>query len=149
MSDQLIYSKSYGVVLVDTSMPCITTQWHAFANADEFIDLQEFALSYLETHATPERPWGWVGDARQIGAISAKAQAWLIAEFNPRATSAGLREVSIVVAKNVFGQTAAQGYFAQTRQHPDHGALHTQLYDSLANARHGAQLALALALAAR
>lgn len=143
MRDQIIFSQPYGAVLVDASVPCVITQWHAFANATEFIALQGFALDYFEAHSTPAKPWGWVGDVRQMGAIPAKAQAWLIAEFNPRATAAGLREVSVVVAETVFGQIATQRYIDETRQHQDHAALRTRLYDSLATAKHGARQALA------
>jgi hypothetical protein len=141
--DQIIFSQPYGAVLVDASVPCVITQWHSFANATEFIALQGFALDYFEAHSTPAKPWGWVGDVRQMGAIPAKAQAWLIAEFNPRATAAGLREVSVVVAETVFGQIATQRYIDETRQHQDRAALRTQLYDSLATAKHGARQALA------
>lgn len=143
MSDQSIFSRPYGVVLVDASVPCLITQWHAFANADEFIALQGFALGYFEAHSTPQNPWGWVGDVRQMGAIPAKAQAWLIAEFNPRATAAGLHEVSVVVAETIFGQIATQRYINETRQNRDHAELHTQLYDSLASAKEGARQSLA------
>lgn len=131
------------MVLVDASVPCVVTQWHAFANATEFINLQGFALAYFEAHSTPEQPWGWVGDVRQMGAIPAKAQAWLIAEFNPRATAAGLREVSVVVAETVFGQIATQRYIDETRQHRDRADLHTQVYDSLASAKEGARQSVA------
>ena len=143
MSDQIIYSQPYGAVLVDASVPCIITQWHAFANATEFIALQGFALEYYEAHSTSARPWGWVGDVRQMGAIPAKAQAWLIADFNPRATAAGLREVSVVVAETVFGQIATQRYIDETRRNQDRTTLHTQLYNSLASAKEGARQGLA------
>jgi len=75
VSDQIIFSQPYGTVLVDASIPCIITQWHAFANATEFIGLQWFALEYFEAHSALAQPWGWVGDVRQMGAIPAKAQA--------------------------------------------------------------------------
>ena len=143
MSDQVIFSQPYGSVLVDASVPCVITQWHTFANATEFIALQGFALEYFEAHSTAAKPWGWVGDVRQMGAIPAKAQAWLIADFNPRATAAGLREVSVVVAETVFGQIATQRYIAETHQNRDKAALHTQLYDSLVSAKQGAQQELA------
>jgi hypothetical protein len=142
VSDQVIYSQPYGSVLVDASVPCIITQWHAFANATEFISLQGFALEYFEAHSTPAKPWGWVGDVGQMGAIPTKAQAWLIAEFNPRAIAAGLSEVSVVVAETVFGQIATQRYIDETRQHRDRAELHTQLYDSVASAKQGARQAL-------
>ncbi|QKG57074.1 hypothetical protein GKZ68_10810 [Hymenobacter sp. BRD128] len=139
MSDQLIFSEPYGVVLVDASVPCVITQWHAFANATEFITLQGFALEYFEAHSSSGNPWGWVGDVRQMGAIPAKAQAWLVAEFNSRATAAGLREVSVVVAETVFGQIATQRYIDETRHNRDRADLHTQVYDSLASAKEGAR----------
>lgn len=142
MSDKVIFSEPYGSVLVDASVPCIITQWHSFANATEFISLQAFALAYFEAHSYPDRPWGWVGDVRHMGAIPAKAQAWLIAEFNPRATAANLREVSVVVAENVFGQLATQRYAQETSQARDKYLLHTEFYDSLAAAKAGARAAL-------
>lgn len=74
MSDQAIFLQSYGSVLVDASVPGVITQWHAFANATDFIGLQQFVIEYFEAHSTPAKPWGWVGDVRQMGAIPAKAQ---------------------------------------------------------------------------
>jgi hypothetical protein len=142
MSDQAIFSKPYGTVLVDASVPCVITQWHAFANAAEFIALQLFALEYFEAHSSPTRPWGWVGDVRQMGAIPAKAQAWLLADFNPRATAAGLREVSVVLAETIFGQLATQAYAQNTEQARPAYELSTRFYDSLEAAKAGAQRAL-------
>lgn len=142
MADKVIFSQPYGTVLVDASVPCIITQWHSFANATEFIALQGFALEYFEQHSTPATPWGWIGDVRHMGAIPAKAQAWLIAEFNHRATAAGLREVSVVVAENIFGQLATQRYAQETTQARERYELHTSFYDSLDAAKAGARAAL-------
>jgi hypothetical protein len=142
MPDQVIFSEPYGTVLVDTNVPCIITQWHAFANATEFVALQQFALEYFETHSSPARPWGWVGDVRQMGAIPAKAQAWLLADFNPRATAAGLREVSVVVAETIFGQLATQTYAQNTQQARSAYELSTHLYNSIEAAKAGARQAL-------
>ena len=145
MSDQIIYSQPYGTVLVDAAVPCVITQWHAFANAAEFIALMEAATTYFTSHSTPGKPWGWVGDVRQMGAIPAKAQAWLISEFNRRATEAGLREMSIVVAETVFGKLASQRYAQETVQSADRYELAATFYDSLTAAKAGARTALAAA----
>ena len=142
MSDQFIFSQPYGAVLVDASVPCVITQWHGFANATEFIALQEFALVYFEAHSSLAKPWGWVGDVRQMGAIPTKAQAWLLAEFNLRATAAGLREVSVVVAETVFGQMATQRYAQETAQATNNYLLRTEFYDSLDSAKAGARQTL-------
>lgn len=145
MADQVIFSRPYGTVLIDTGVPCVITQWLGFANATEFMELQGAALTYFEAHSSRLRPWGWVGDVRQMGAIPAKAQAWLLAEFNPRATAAGLREVSVLVAETIFGQLATQRYAQETAQTRDRYLLHTGFYDSLAAAKAGARQALAAA----
>lgn len=139
MSDKVIFSQPYGSVLVDANVPCVITQWHAFANATDFINMMEAATQYFASHSTPEHPWGWVGDVRQMGAIPAKAQAWLIAEFNHRATEAGLREMSIVVAETVFGQLSAQRYAQETAQSTNNYTLHTNFYSSLDAAKEGAR----------
>jgi hypothetical protein len=143
MSDTVIFDRPYGRVLVDAAVPFVMTQWLSFANAPDFIALQEAALLYYEAHATPARPWGFVGDVRHMGAIPAKAQAWLISEFNPRATAAGLREVSVVVSDNVFGQLATQQYAQQTAAQRARYELHAIYYQSVAEAKAGARRALA------
>jgi hypothetical protein len=139
MSDLIIFDKPYGRVLVDADVPCVITQWLSFANGPDFIALQETALLYYEAHTTRARPWGFVGDVRHMSAIPAKAQAWLIAEFNPRATAAGLREVSVVVADNVFGQLATQQYTQETAAARDRYELHAVYYRSLEEAKAGAK----------
>jgi len=144
MADQVIFSQPYGTVLVDASVPCVITQWHAFANAAEFIGMQSFALEYFEAHSTPAQPWGWVGDVRQMSAIPDKAQHWLLHDFNPRATAAGLREVSVVLATSIFGQLATQRYAQGTRQAATPTTLRTNFFDSLEAAKEGAREALIL-----
>ena len=142
MPDTVIFDAPYGRVLVDADVPCVMTQWLSFANGPDFIALQEAALLYYEAHATPARPWGFVGDVRHMGAIPAKAQAWLIAEFNPRATAAGLREVSVVVSDNIFGQLATQRYAQETAAARARYELHAIYYQSVAEAKAGAKASL-------
>jgi hypothetical protein len=143
MSDSIIFDRPYGRVLVDAVVPCLTTQWLSFANGPDFIALMQAALLYYEAHATPAHPWGLVADTRHMGAVPAKAQAWLISEFNPRATAAGLREVSVVVSDNVFGQLGTQQYAQQTAAQRDKYELHAIYYQSVAEAKAGAKAALA------
>jgi hypothetical protein len=136
MSEQIILTTSCGTALADASVPCVITQWHGFANKTEFIALQGAALAYFEQHSTPDKPWGWVGDVRQMGAIPEEAQRWLQDEFNPRALAAGLRVVSVVVAESIFGKIATQRYAQQTATTA--AALGVTYYSSLAEAKAGA-----------
>lgn len=140
MSEQIILATSYGTALADASVPCVITRWHGFANKTEFIALQGAALAYFEQHATPARPWGWVGDVRHMGAIPEEAQRWLQDEFNPRALAAGLRVVSVVVAESIFGKIATERYAQQTATTV--AKLGITYYTSLAEAKAGARQAL-------
>jgi hypothetical protein len=137
MSEQIILATPYGTALADPSVPCVITQWHGFANKTEFITLQAAALAYFEQHATPHKPWGWVGDVRHMGAIPEEAQRWLQEVFNPRALAAGLRVVSVVVADSIFGKIATQRYAHQTATTA--AALGVTYYASLAEAKVGAR----------
>lgn len=136
MSEQIILATSYGTALADASVPCVITQWHGFANKADFMALQGVALAYFEQHSTPAKPWGWVGDVRQMGAIPEEAQRWLQDEFNPRALAAGLRVVSVVVAESIFGKIATQRYAQQTATTA--ASLGVTYYSSLAEAKAGA-----------
>jgi hypothetical protein len=137
MSEHIILATPYGTALADSAVPCVITQWHSFANKTEFIALQGAALAYFEQHSTPDRPWGWVGDVRHMGAIPEEAQRWLQDEFNPRALAAGLRVVSVVVAESIFGKIATQRYEQQTTMKM--AALGVTYYTSLEAAKAGAQ----------
>ncbi|MFD2719082.1 hypothetical protein ACFST9_10170 [Hymenobacter monticola] len=141
MTETEIFAESYGRVWVDETVPGVVIQWLAFANRTEFIALQETALRYIEDHATPARPWGMVADVRRMGAIPTEAQLWLVHEFNPRAYAAGLREVSVVPANNVFGQLATQRYMRESEQEAE-APLHTVLYPTMEEAYAGARSAL-------
>jgi hypothetical protein len=110
LSEHHILVTLYGTALADSAVSCVITQWHRFANKTVFIALQSAALAYFEQQSIPARPWGWVGDVRHMGAIPEEAQRWLQDEFNPRALAAGLRVVSVVVAKSIFGKLATQRY---------------------------------------
>jgi hypothetical protein len=138
MPDLVVLAESYGSVLVDANVPCVIVQFHGFANAAEFKHLMETGLAYHTAHSRPEQPWGWVGDVRQMGAIPQAVQDWLAADWNRRAFAAGIREISIVVAKNVLGQLATQQYAQKTVAHRDQYEIEPAYYPSLAQAKQGA-----------
>ena len=80
-----------------------------------------------------------MGDTRLLGAIPEKTQQWLMHDFNPRLTEAGVREVSMVVADTVFGHMAAQRYVQNTSQAQNHYTLRTGYYELVAAAKAGAR----------
>ena len=137
MPDLVIFSESYGTVLVDTSVPCIVSQWHTFANKQEFRTLLEAAMAYFDAHSSQAKPWGWIADSRHMGAIPTEVQQWLRTVFNPRITKAGLREMSVVVPETIFGKMAVQQYKQNIEEEKTSYELDTRYYNSLESAKDG------------
>jgi hypothetical protein len=144
MPDAIVFAEPYGSVLADARVPCVIVQFHGFANRDEFVNIMDSGLAYYEAHATPENPWGWIGDVRHMGAIPQAVQEWLARNWNIRAFQAGVREVSIVVAENVLGQLATQQYVQNTTARKGQYEIATATYPSLAAAKQGARRGLLL-----
>ena len=99
-------------------------------------------ISYYVEHHRPAQPWGWIGDVRHMGAIPQAVQDWLTADWNLRAFAAGIREVSIVLSKNVLGQMATQQYVQNTAARQDQYEINSVYYPSLPAAKAGARAAL-------
>ncbi|HEX8426815.1 hypothetical protein [Hymenobacter sp.] len=142
MPEEIILTESYGSVLVDSQVPCVIVQFHSFANRTEFKNIMETGLAYYAAHSQSLRPWGWIGDVRNMGAIPQAVQDWLTTDWNVRAFTAGVREVSIVVAENVLGQLATQMYVKNTQARQDQYAIRSAYYSSLEEAKQGAREAL-------
>ena len=142
MPDQVIFSAAYGSVLADAEVPCVIVQFHGFANSTQFKQVMDTGLAYYEAHNSAAQPWGWVGDTRQMGAIPKDVQHWLVNDWNLRAYTAGIREISVVVSENVFGQLATQQYAQTTLAPPQPYELVPAYYPTLDAARQGARQAL-------
>lgn len=138
MPDLIVVAETYGSVLADANVPCVVVQFHGFANRDQFKHIMNSGLAHYEAHSRPTQPWGWVGDTRQMGAIPKEVQQWVTDDWNLRAYAAGIREISIVVSANVFGQLATQQYAQQTVQQQEKYELEPAYYNSLETAKEGA-----------
>ena len=99
-------------------------------------------LAYYAAHSRPQKPWGWVGDVRQMSAIPQEVQNWLTTDWNVRAFTAGIREISVVQAQNIIGQLATQEYVRKTATRLSQYELHAVYYSSLPAAKQGARQAL-------
>lgn len=138
MADKVILSEPYGAVFADDAVPCVVVQFHDFANREQFKNIMSTGLACYLAHSQPGAPWGWVGDTRRMGAIPKEVQQWLTDEWNKQAFAAGIREISIVVSENVFGQLATQQYVQQTTAVQDAYELIPRYYKSLEEAKQGA-----------
>ena len=101
-------------MLADATTPGVRVQFHDLPTRTHCKQVMDTGLAYYPAHRPAARPWGWVGKVRDMGAIPKEVQRWLLAEWNPRAYAAGIREISIVVSNNVFGQLATQQYVQNT-----------------------------------
>jgi hypothetical protein len=139
MSEHLILREPYVTVLADTIVPCIIVQLHAFANREQFQHFMNLGLDYYQRHTSPQQPWGWIADTRQMSAIAQQVQQWLAQDWNVRAYQAGLREMSIVTSQNILGQLATQQYAQLAVAQAAPYVLEPVYYPSLAEAKQGIQ----------
>lgn len=142
MLPHVILHEPHATVLADKTVPCLLVQLHAFANRTQFKELMNAGLDYFQAHHTPQQPWGWIADTRQMSAIPGEVQQWLAQDWNARAFAAGLREMSIVMALHISGQLATQQYAQLAVAQPEY-LLEPVYYPSLEEAKHGAQRRLA------
>ena len=142
MPDEVLLDEPYGSVLVDSRVPCVIVQFHSFANKTEFKHVMDTGLAYYTEHSTSQKPWGWIGDVRQMSAIPQEVQQWLVSDWNLRAFRAGVREVSVVQAQNVIGELATQEYVRNTEARRNQYEIYSSYYPSLKAAKQGAQQAL-------
>lgn len=138
MPDKIVLTEPYGSILTDAAVPCVIVRFNGFANSTEFKHIMETGLVHHRAHSRPEQPWGWVGDVRHMGAIPQAVQEWLTADWNRRAFTAGIREVSIVVAENVLGQLATQQYVQRTMTQQEQYEIAPVYYPTVAQAKRGA-----------
>ncbi|WP_072144897.1 hypothetical protein [Hymenobacter sp. AT01-02] len=74
MPDEVLLDEPYGSVLVDSRVPCVIVQFHGFANKTQFKHVMDAGLAYYSQQSTPQKPWGWIGDVRQMSAIPQEVQ---------------------------------------------------------------------------
>ncbi|GGF01825.1 hypothetical protein [Hymenobacter cavernae] len=111
MTDITLISEPYGSILFTPAVPCITIQWHSFANRQQFRSLMDRALVAYQTElAHHPRPLGWIADSRQLSALTPDDQNWCDTDWNPRAYAAGIRHIGIVIPESIFGKIAVQQY---------------------------------------
>lgn len=100
------------------------------------------ALAYYQAHSTAAQPWGWVADTRHMSAIPQDVQHWLTTEWNLHLCQAGLRQMSVVLSENVFGQLAVTHYAKATQAQQPNYTLATAYFPTLEAAKQGAHEAL-------
>lgn len=149
MTEHIILQESYAQVLADAAVPCIIVQLHAFANREQFKQMMNAGLAYYQEQTSPQQPWGWIADTRQMSAISQEVQQWLAQDWNVRAYQAGLREMSIVTAQNILGQIATQQYAQLAVAQSTPYVLEPVYYPSLADAKQGVKKRVAALRAAQ
>ena len=74
MSSHVILDEPYASVYADAAMPCIIVRLHSFANREQFKQLMNAGLAYYQAHHTPQTPWVWIADTRQMSAIQNEVQ---------------------------------------------------------------------------
>jgi hypothetical protein len=88
----------------DSFTRCVVLEWRDFAYGDEYRTALNKAIQALEEKQSNK----FLSDSRRMKAIPQEDQEWLLKDWVPRATKAGLKHLAIVLPKSTLGQMTLQ-----------------------------------------
>lgn len=88
----------------DSSTRSVVLEWRDFAYGDEYRAALDKVVQALEENRSNKL----LSDSRRMKAIPQDDQEWLIKDWVPRSTKAGLKHLAIVLPKSTLGQMTLQ-----------------------------------------
>ena len=85
---------------------CIT--WKHFTEREEFRAVVNAGLELLLQKKTKR----WLGDLRDLGAVTQEDQLWAIESWLPRATQAGMAYIALVSPRKLVAQMAVKTFMS-------------------------------------
>ncbi len=82
----------------------IVLHWYENPTSEEL----KFALSTARDFVKANQVPNWVANTAKLGAISEEDQQWVNQEWFPTLIKAGIKNMAIVVAENIFGQMSIE-----------------------------------------
>lgn len=77
-------------------------EWKTTPDSNEFKAGLNKGLELVKEKKAPN----WIGDVRQMGAITEEDQQWSNEDWFPRALHAGLKNMAVLVSDDIFNQMA-------------------------------------------
>lgn len=100
-------------VRVDDSVPCITVVWKRYATSVQLRFIHEILLVLLKQNGLS----AVLGDDRSLPTIHAEDQRWIVEDWMPRATEAGLTTAANVKPLAHWGQAAVASVQSALSKH--------------------------------
>jgi hypothetical protein len=93
-----VYFSRHGVAVVtwDPTVQAVYIEAQSWADPSEMAALMEAGLQALTEHGGSR----WLADGRNMKGIKQTDQDWIVQEFFPRAVTAGLERVALVIPKS-------------------------------------------------
>jgi hypothetical protein len=124
----MIYlDNAFGTVHWDDSLSAVCVTFKAFVDGEDFRSLSNAGIELL----IQKKASKWLGDCRNMGAVTQEDQRWSSEDWLPRVMAAGLTHMAIVSPKKVVAQMAVKTFMTkvQGKQHV------TMNFDDLEKAR--------------
>ena len=113
--DDIAYYNLPGVAAVtwDRTLKSVYVEWKGGSNPTYFTECLETGLRVLQDH----RGSRWLADCRNLRPILQAEQVWLDREWFPRALSAGLTRMAVVIAKSAIAKQNVEDILGRVSNH--------------------------------
>jgi hypothetical protein len=91
-------------IYYDDSLHAVVMRWRGYATSQEFREGTELMLETLESNGAAKV----FADIKEMAIIGMEDQAWLNADFLPRAIAAGFRAIAIIRPHAYFNKVAVE-----------------------------------------
>lgn len=99
-----ILEKDYITIEQIKEQNAIVLHWHENPTSAEL----KFALNTARDFVKVNNVTNWVANTAKLGVVSDEDQEWVNNEWFPTLLKAGIKNMAIVVAQNIFGQMSIE-----------------------------------------
>ena len=124
-----LFEEKHGTVEYDASVPCIIVTTFGYMTSDQFRNFLDIGLDLFIAKKQNYERLCWIANTRKRVVRPDEDTRWVVTNWNPRATAAGIYHIAFVSPENVFGDLSVKKYIKETENQGDRIVL--QLFDDL------------------
>lgn len=108
----MIYlDNAFGTVQWDDTSSAVWVSWKRYADGEDFRSLTNAGIELF----VQKKAAKWLGDCRNLGAVTQEDQRWSSEDWLPRLVAAGLTHLAIVSPKKVVAQMAVKTFMTKVQ----------------------------------
>ncbi len=107
------FDSAVGSVDWDERTGAVLLTWKMFADGEEFRAVTNAGVELLLLKKTKR----WLGDLRNLGAMTQEDQRWCFESWLPRATQGGMAYMALVLPRKIVAQMAVKTFMNKVNGH--------------------------------